>query len=187
MASHANNAIQFLVDTVLALYIIVVLLRILLQLTRANFHNPVSHFVRQLTQPVVQPLNRVIPRWQRLDVAAVIFALVLCFINIQIDLYLYPTHVIVQPGLLIGWTVLKLLVLLCNLYFFTILIEALFSWISPGKHTPATAVLWTINEPLLRPVRRYIPDIGGLDISPLVVIIVLQVISRLLPLPGLFR
>jgi len=78
-------------------------------------------------------------------------------------------------------------VVVCNFYFFTILIQALMSWISPGQHSPATSILWTINEPLLRPVRNVVPPIAGLDLSPLVIIIGLQVISRLLPLPGLFR
>jgi len=185
--SNANNALLFLVDTLFALYIVVVLLRVLLQLSRADFFNPVSQFVWQVTQPVVGPMSQVIPRWRQLDIAALVFAFVLCFINIQIDLYLVPLNMAQQPVASLWWAVLKVLVLLCNLYFFTILIQVLFSWLAPGTHTPATAVLWSLNEPLLRPIRQYIPPIGGLDISPLVVIIGLQVISRLLPLPGLFR
>lgn len=187
MFGNANNALLFLVDTLFALYIIVVLLRVLLQLTRADFYNPVSQFVWQMTQPILGPLGKVIPRWRQVDIAALVFALVLCFANIQADLWLYPLNMSAQPLLAAWWSLLKILVLLCNLYFFTILIQALFSWLSPGTHTPATAVLWTLNEPLLRPVRSYIPPIGGLDISPLIVVIALQVVSRLLPLPGIFR
>lgn len=187
MYGNANDALQFLIDTLFALYIIVVLLRILLRFAHADFFNPISQFVWQITQPPVGLLSRVIPNWGRLDIAAALFVLVLCFVNIQVDLWLYPLDFRPHPLMPLLWAPLKAVVLLCNLYFFTILIQVLVSWLSPGTHSPATAVLWTLNEPLLRPVRQYIPPIGGLDISPLVVIIALQVFSRLLPLPGLFR
>lgn len=187
MYGNANDALTFLVDILFALYIIVVLLRILLQYTGADFYNPISQFVHQVTQPPVGLLTRVIPPWRRLDVAAAVFVLVLCYINIQVDVWLYPLDLRTQPLAVLWWSVLKVGVLLCNLYFFTILVQALMSWLSPGAHSPATAVLWTLNEPLLRPVRQYLPPIGGLDLSPLVVMILLQVVSRLLPLPGLFR
>ncbi len=187
MYDNANNALLFLIDTVFALYIIVVLLRILLQLTHADFRNPVSQFVWQATGPPVGLLARGIPRWRNFDVPAAVFVVLLCFINIEIDLWLNALDLSAQPAMALWWAVLKALVLVCNLYFFTILIQALMSWLSPGQHSPATAVLWSINEPVLRPVRSRLPTIGGLDLSPLVVIILIQVVSRLLPLPGLFR
>lgn len=186
MYGNANEALLFLVDTLFALYILAVLLRVLLRL-RADFYNPISQFVWQVTEPPVSLLGRVIPPWRQIDLAAIVFALLLCFANIQIDMWLHPLNMGAQPLMASFWAVLKALVLLCNLFTFTILIEVLASWLSPGVHSPVTAVLWTLNEPLLRPVRRYVPPIGGLDISPLIVIIGLQVISRLLPLPGLFR
>lgn len=187
MINNADNALLFLVDTVLSLYIIVVLLRVILQLVHADFMNPVSQFVWQTTRAPVNLLRHVVPRWRNWDVPAIVFALILCYILIQIDLALgAPGY---GPQLLpsVAWAVLKLITLVCNLYFFTILIQAILSWVSPNQYSPATAILFTINEPLLRPVRGVIPTIGGLDLSPLVVIIVLEVISRLLPLPGLFR
>lgn len=187
MHDNVNQALLFLVDTVLALYIIVVMLRTLLQLVRADFRNPVSQFVYQATDVPVRLLARIIPRWRQVDIAAIVFALVLCFINIKLDLFLLSADVGTQPALILGWSVLKALVLLCNLFTFTILIQALASWLTPGAHSPATAVLWTVNEPLMRPVRNAVPSIGGLDISPLIVIIALQVVSRLLPLPGVLR
>lgn len=187
MYTNANNALLFLVDTVFALYIIVVLLRILLQLTHADFRNPVSQFVWRATAPPVGFLAMGIPRWRNVDVPAAVFVIILCFINIELDLLLSTLDLGPQPVLALWWAILKALVLLCNLYFFTILIQVLMSWLSPGQYSPATAILWTINEPLLRPVRNRLPLIAGLDLSPLVVIILIQVVSRLLPLPVLFR
>lgn len=187
MIDHTNNALLFLVDTVLSLYIIVVLLRVILQLVHADFRNPISQFVWQTTRTPVNVLRRVIPRWRNWDVPALVFGLVLSYILIQIDLALGAPGF--GPQLLpsVAWAILKMGTLVCNLYFFTILIQALMSWISPNQYSPATAILFTINEPLLRPVRGVIPTLGGLDLSPLVVIIALEVVSRLLPLPGLFR
>lgn len=187
MHDNVNQALLFLVDTVFALYIIVVLLRALLQLVHTDFRNPVSQFVYQATDAPVRLLASIIPRWNRVDIPALVFALVLCFVNVQLDLLLHPLDIGAQPLAAAGWSVLKALVLLCNLFTFTILIQALATWLAPGTHSPATAVLWSVNEPLLRPVRNYVPAIGGLDISPLIVIIALQVVSRLLPLPGVFR
>lgn len=184
--ANVNNALLFLVDTLFALYIIVVLLRVLLQLVHADFYNPVSQFVWQVTAVPIDTLRRVLPRWRNVDTAAVVYALFLCFANIQVDAWLIPNYA-VGLGPSLWWALLKLLVMLCNLFTFTLIIQAIASWLAPGAHSPATAVLWSVNEPLLRPVRRYIPVIGGLDLSPLIVIIALQVISRLLPLHGLFR
>lgn len=187
MAYNPTNALLFLIDTVFALYIIVVLLRALLQWVHADFRNPISQFVWRATALPVGFLARGIPRWRNLDIPAVVLAVALCFVNIEIDLLLAAPEFGAQPMLALWWSVLKALVLVCNFYFFTILIQALMSWISPGQYSPATALLWTINEPLLRPVRNIMPPLGGLDLSPLVVIIGLQVVSRLLPLPGLLR
>lgn len=187
MQDNVNQALLFLVDTVFALYIIVVMLRVLLQLVHADFRNPISQFVYQATNPPLRLVTRIIPRWHRVDVAAIIFVLVLCFVDIEINLLLLSLDASVPVVTILIWSLLKALVLLCNLFTFTILIQALASWLTPGAHSPATALLWNINEPLMRPVRNVVPSIGGLDISPLIVIIALQVVSRLLPLPGVLR
>lgn len=185
MQDNVIQALQFLVDIVFALYICVVMLRVLLQVVHADFRNPLSQFVYHATNTPVRWLALGIPRWRNVDIAAIVFALVLSFVNIELDLLLYSASAPVL--VVIGWAIVKALVLLCNLYTFTILIQALASWLAPGSHSPATAMLWQVNEPLMRPVRNAVPSIGGLDISPLIVIIALQVISLLLPLPGFFR
>jgi len=187
MLSNTNNALLFLIDTVMSLYIIIVVLRVILQMVHADFRNPISQFVWQITRVPVNFLRKIIPRWRNVDLPAVVFALILCYILIQIDLFLVAPEFGPQLLPAIAWAVLKAAVLVCNFYFMTVLIQAIMSWISPNQHSPATALLFTINEPLLRPVRNTLPAIGGLDLSPLVVIIVLQVVSRLLPLPALFR
>lgn len=186
MGYGGSSALVFLIDTLFALYIIVLLLRVLLQFTHADFRNPVSQFVYQVTNPPLRPISAVIPRWRHLDIPAVLLALLLCAINIQIGGWFYPQLNTGMP-LAVGLPLLKLLVMLFDLYTFSIIIQAILSWVAPGMHSPATAVLWSINEPILRPVRERIPLIGGLDLSPIVVIIALQVFSRLIPLHPLLR
>jgi YggT family protein len=183
MTFNAGNALVFLVDAVFGLYIAVLLLRYILQVVQADFYNPLSQFVWQATNPPVIPLQRIIPRWKRHDFAALVIAYLLAAVNIRLDLALSGFGLDI-PHLLL-WALLKLIGLACNLYFFSILIQAIMSWVSPGMPTPAQAVLWSINEPLLRPVRNVLPPIAGLDLSPLVVLIALQMLVRLLPVPQL--
>jgi YggT family protein len=179
-----GNPVVFLIDTLFGLYVLVLILRFLLQVVRADFYNPVSQFVWQVTNYPVGLLQRAVPRWRNYDIAALLLALVLAALNIWIDLSLADARI--APFTLLLWSLIKLVTFTLNLYFFTILIQALMSWINPGMPSPASAVLWSLNEPLLKPVRNLLPLIGGLDLSPLVVMIAIQVLLRGLPhLPGL--
>ena len=185
MAGNTANALLFLVNTLFGLYLAIVLLRISLQLVRADFFNPLAQFIWQATQPLLQYPARYIPRWRHLDITALIFLYLIAFINIRLDVLIMGWSLGIIPSLYIA--VLKLMILTLNLYSFTVLAQALLSWLGPNTHGPASALLWNINEPLMRPVRRYIPPIGGLDLSPLVVILGLQVVARLIPLHYAFR
>lgn len=184
MLTNTGNAALMLVNTLLGLYTIAVMLRFILQLVSGDPYNPLSQFLLRITDPPLGLLRRLVPSYRRIDTAAIILMAILAVITIELDLTIVGMQ---APAASVAlWAVLKLLVLLFNLYFFTILIQAVFSWFDTS-HSPATSFLWSINEPLLRPVRRYIPPIAGLDLSPLIVIIVVQVLSTLVPLPGLFR
>lgn len=187
MYNNASHALLFLVDTLLALYVIVLLLRVLLQVTHAQFHNPLSQFVWRITAAPVGWLRLIIPRWRNIDVPALVLALLLCFINIELDVALMPLPFAGQPLLVLWWALMKMLTLLCDLYFFTILAQAILSWVAPSQYSPATALLQSVNEPLLKPVRRHIPTIAGLDLSPVVVLIGLQVVNLLIPLLPVLR
>jgi len=181
MHSNVMEALLFLVNTVFTLYIIVLLVRVLLQTTGAPFHNPVSQFVWHATVRPVRLVARVMPRWRNVDVPAIALILLLCYINIEVVLWIVTARFGVMPIPALGWALAKALALLCNLYFFTILAQALLSWLAPQQYSPATVILWSLNEPLLRPVRNRLPPVAGLDLSPLVVLIALQCINLLLP------
>ena len=184
MGAQATNAFIFLISTLFNLYMGAVLLRILLQWVRADFYNPISQLVWKVTQPVLAPFKNIVPRHRKLDIAALGLLLVLSAIYIQIIAALWNLNI--GLGLVLWFAVLKVIALALSLYTASIAIYAILSWFGPGFSNPAANILYSINEPLLRPLRRLIPPISGLDLSPLVAILLLQVLGMLLPLPGYF-
>lgn len=185
MGANANNALFFLITTLFDLALWAWMLRILLQWVRADFHNPLSQLVWQVTRYPTDFLRSLVPRWRNLDSAGVLVLFVLAMIYVQVISGLFSMGISLLDTLWIS--VLKLAVLMVNLFTFTLFIQAMLSWIGPGVNNPVSNVLWSLNEPLLRPVRRFIPPLSGLDLSPLLLMLLLQVVSRLIPLPGVFR
>lgn len=181
IASRSLIALVFIINTVFGLYTGAVLLRFLMQQVRANFYNPFSQAVMRLTNPLLLPLRRVIPPWRRIDLAALVLAVVLQAANVTLVIALADAPLLSAWGYLIYWTVLKLVFVLVNLYFFSVLMEALMSWFSQGR-SQLDGLLRPLNAPLLRPARRILPPTSGLDFSPLLVMLLLQVINILLPL-----
>ncbi len=184
MGAQATNAFIFLISTLFNLYMGAVLLRIILQWVRADFYNPISQLVWKVTQPVLAPLKNLVPKHRKLDIAAAILLLVLAAIYIQIISAIFNFEV----GLLLTlwFASLKVIGLALIVYTISITIYAILSWFGPGFSNPAANILYSINEPLLRPIRRIMPPISGLDLTPLVAILLLQVLGMLLPLPGYF-
>ncbi|MGH8453169.1 MAG: YggT family protein, partial [Nevskiales bacterium] len=176
MGFNFGNPLIFLIDTLFGLYVLVLILRFILQAVHADFYNPLSQFVWQVTNRPIGLLQRAVPRWHNCDVAALLLALLLMALNIWIDISLAGARI--APLSLLAWSVLKLVVFTLNLYFFSLLIQAIMSWVNPGMPTSASAVLWSINEPLLKPIRNVLPPIGGLDLSSLVLMIAIQMLLR---------
>lgn len=185
MSANVNNALYFLVSTLFDLVLWVWMLRILLQIVRADFYNPISQLIWRITRVPADQLRPLLPRLQRVDLASIVvlIALALAYVPV-IDWLLNQSRGIASIIMLGG---LKILWLLINLYTFTLFVQAILSWIGPGVNNPASNILWSLNEPLLRRVRRFLPQLAGLDISPLAVLLALQVLSQLLGLPAIFR
>ena len=150
----------------------VLLLRFWLPVVRADFRNPIAQAVLKLSSPLIIPLRRVLPPIGRLDTATIIvtFAVEYLLVLVVFTLRNYNLDVAV-----IAVTALvQLLVLSLQLFTFAILIKVIMSWIAPHTYNPATALISSLVEPLLRPFRSLIPGLGGFDISPMIVIILLQ-------------
>lgn len=166
-----------LVEVVFGLYLLAVLLRFLFQLTRADFYNPISQFLVAFTNPLLKPLRRLIPGLYGIDLASLVLLLVLKCVELYLLLLLGGVAVQWLP--IVAAATVDLLRLTLNVYFFAILIRVILSWFMPyGIHqNPAGSLLVSLTEPLLRPARRLIPPIGGLDLSPIAVIVVLQLMQ----------
>jgi YggT family protein len=178
-----NAALFFIIKTLLDLYLIAFLLRFLLQWSRADFHNPLSQFILRITDPVVRPLRRLVPGWRGHDLSSLV-ALLLLQLVVTATLLLMATGAIASAGMLLYYAVLRIIVGVVRLYFFAILAHVILSWVSPGHWNPLISVLHSLTQPVLRPIRRFIPTIGGLDLSPLFVLIGLQAVLIMLRLPG---
>jgi YggT family protein len=179
--SYVGNAATFLIETLFGLYILIVMLRFLLQWVRADFYNPISQFIVKVTQPPLRPLRQITPGIAGVDFASVALMLILKFI----ELWLITRILNISPSIA-GISMLsfaELLGLLINVFVFSILIQVIISWVNPGVYNPVTSLLHSLNEPLLAPARRLIPPISGLDLSPIAVIIGLQLVSMLLVAP----
>ncbi len=180
--STINNALIFLVETLFNIYILILMLRIILQWVGAHFYNPVSQFVIKLTNPVVKPLRQLFPPFRGIDFASLIILVALEFVKLLLVIWLKLNII---PGIL-GLIVMAfgdILDVILDIFFYAIIINALLSWINPKQYNPITEVLHLITDPLLRPARKIIPAISGIDISPIPVLIILQLCSILIASP----
>ena len=181
MGGYGTNAIVFLLQTVFDLYLVAVILRFLLQVCRADFYNPVSQFLVKVTNPPLIPLRRMIPGFMGIDIAALVLMLTLKVVSMFLIYLIQGIALGILPLLVLSFA--GLLNLLINVYFFTILIQVVVSWVNPGSYNPALSLLYTVNEFLLGRARKLIPSVSGFDLSPIVVVIGLQLISILLVQP----
>jgi YggT family protein len=173
------DALYFLVDSLLTIAVYAFLLRVLLQLSRADFRNPLAQAVLALTNWLVMPLRRILPPAGRFDTAS-FAALIAVQLAASLILFRFRTGALfpLVPLLVSALRSLALSTLL--LYTILIFIYAALSFIAPGARSPATALLASLCEPLLRPLRRLLPDIGGIDFSPLAAILGLTALRILI-------
>jgi len=182
MGGYVNNAGLFLIDTLFGLYILVVLIRFLLQWLRADFHNPVSQFIITVTNPPLRILRRFIPGIGGIDLSSIILLLALSMLKTWL-LFSLIGQPAAFPGLLV-YAIGEILQLTVYIFIFTILIRVVLSWISPQQgYNPALRLLYDLTEPLMAPARRLIPPIAMMDISPIVVFIFLYLTLMLVVQP----
>ncbi len=172
-----TNPFDFLINTLFDLYISVVILRLWLQMVRADFYNPFCQFVVKATNPFLKPLRRVIPGFGGFDVASVVLLLLIVLAKLLLLQYLnFLPYGLDSVGILLLVTVLVALKKIGYLLFWVLIIRAILSWVSQGR-SPIEYVMYQLTEPLMAPVRRMLPAMGGLDLSILVIFIALQFIN----------
>ena len=172
------EALIYVLQTLGQLYILLVLLRFILQLVRADFYNPLSQFVVKATRPLLTPLRRVIPGYGGIDFSS----LALAFL-VHMALSLAVLFVAGAPALemlpqLAIWCLISLASLFVKIFFFALIISVILSWVAGGSRHPAVLLIYQITEPLLAPIRRLLPDLGGIDITPIFAFIALNLLDK---------
>jgi len=176
-SSYLANPLVFLIQTLCGLFAVLVTLRFLLQLVGADFYNPLSQFVVKLTTPVLRPLRRVIPGYRGLDVASLVLAWLPKSLEVFLVLLVAGGSVHLFGALI--WSIPELVALFINIFLFAVLIRVILSWVNPDPFHPAITVLDRLTSPILKPAQRILPPIGGLDLSPMLVVIGLIVLEML--------
>lgn len=172
------RAIQFIVDSLVGLYQVVLLLRLLMQLTRADFRNPVGRAIVQVTDPLIRPLRKIFPPIGKIDTASVVAVILVTIAKFLILQLLaggfLPAYFMLQV------VAIDLARLVLKTYLFSMILNAILSFVAPGNYSPAQSILSSLCDPILNPVRRLIPSPQGLDLSPLWVTLVIGALLQII-------
>ena len=185
---NVDGAFIFLITTLFDIYIWIVLTRFILQLVRADFYNPISQFVVKATSPLLNPLRRVIPGVGGIDMASLVLFIALVVVKLVIYIFIATggTAYFANPASFAVLTLMSIASTLINYFLFVIFVSAILSWVvAAGGYNPFADLLHQIAEPLLGPARKVIPPMGGLDLSPMIVMLALVFIKQLFGLSGL--
>ncbi len=179
---YLSNPTSFLIETLSGLYILTFMLRFLLGAVRADFYNPLSQFLVKITDPLLKPLRRLVPAIGKFDTSAWVVMLVLQMVALALIALVqgFPLN----GGWLLVHSVAALFELLLNIFLFAILIQVILSWFGTGGYNPVASLLYSLTEPILAPCRRLLPPISGLDLSPILALVGIQLI-KMLALPPL--
>lgn len=173
-----DSAGILILQTLGSLYLIVVLLRFVLQLVKADFYNPLSQFIVKATHPLLRPMRRVIPSVGGLDLASLVLALLVQLLIMAL-LMLLAYGTIGHPLFLVIWALIGVFSLFLKIFFFALVVSVILSWVAPGSYNPGALLVNQLCEPLLEPIRRRLPNFGGLDLSPIFAFLALQLIEML--------
>lgn len=196
-----TTALVFLINAIFGFYVLLLMLRLMLQWAGVGFRNePILQFLYTVTQPSVAFLHGIVPRYrgksmllwqqQQLDMAVVILLLMTEMLALLLTTLLFGQHFSLIKLLLLS--ISSLISLLINIFFWSILVEVILSWVNPYSYNPISSILYNLNRPLMRPVRRVLPPISGVDLSPVVVLLALQlsdilIVGYLQKFAGFFR
>lgn len=171
-----SEIFTLVLDTVSSLYLMIILLRFILQLSRADFYNPISQFVVKATNPFLIPLRKVVPSIGGIDTASVVLAILFQAFVIILKM-LVLTGGVANPVFLLALSLVMILDVLLKIYFWALIIMIVASWVAPGSGNPALVLVNQIVEPLMKPFRNLLPPMGGLDLSPILVFLAIQVLE----------
>lgn len=178
MTQNFVDAGIFLIQTFSSLYLIVVLLRFLMQASRVDYYNPISQAVVKLTDPPVKPLKKLLPAVRGVDFATLVVALVVQLLAVCLVMGIsggYPFH----PAY-VAWSMVGVVSTIFDIYFFALIIMVIASWIAPYSNHPAMAMVYQLTEPVCAPARKLLPPMGGLDFSIILIFVAITLIDNYL-------
>ncbi|GAB3341341.1 YggT family protein [Chromohalobacter beijerinckii] len=178
MGSQMGSAGLMLVNTLINVYLFVLMLRFLLQFSRADYYNPVSQAVIKATRPVVAPLQRIFRPRGRFDPASLVAGLLIKGITIFVLLKLAGIGMPPIQGVLVA-ALAGVLSAILDIYFFALIIMIILSWVAPQASHPGAILVNQLVEPIMAPVRKVIPPLGMIDLSPIVVFIAINLVDSL--------
>ena len=192
-SGYLLSPLMLIINTLFDIYILLVLLRFLLQMLRADFYNPVSQFITKLTTPPLRLLRRIIPSIGGQDSASIVLCLMLIYVKFllmraleipaaQIGGVMAPIGGVSYAGLFV-LSVADLVALVLTVFLGAIIIQVVISWISPGNYNPVIGLVNRLAEPVLKPIRKFIPPLGGIDLTPLFASLFLLVVKMLIVPP----
>lgn len=177
MNSGNPNLVSFAAELLLTLLSVTILMRILLQWVRADFYNPVCQVIIKSTDPVLKPVKRVLRPLGRIDTASLAVYLLLVGVTVALwDPRASDWFAIIQL------TLMRAILTVLTLYTLLIFLGAILSWAHHGIRHPLIPLIHQLNAPILKPFRKYILPIGGIDFSPLFAILAIQLLKRLIGL-----
>ena len=176
MVSPALNAIGFILGILFNLYATIVAVRFVMQVVRADYYNPLSQAIVRATKLPVQVLRKIIPSHKNIDFASLVWAILSCFVIIELTALLFLGS-FVSVGSALIWALLGIANLVINIYFLGFIVVIVLSWITPRTVHPIVSLIVQLVEPAVRPFRQIVPSFGGLDFSPILVFFILMLLK----------
>ncbi|WP_039916007.1 YggT family protein [Cellvibrio mixtus] len=177
-----SNILHLIVYSLMSLFLVIVILRFLLQVVRADFYNPVSQAIVKVTMPLLKPLRKIIPGVLGIDMASVVLiVLVQLVASMILAVVVGMTELLANPLILIAWGFVGTLTIISSIFFWCMIISIIGSFIAPFSHHPLLVLANQIINPLAAPIRKVLPPLGGvIDISPIIILLGLKVVDMLI-------
>ena len=179
MAAALIEIIRLIINTLGGLYLTAIILRFLLQLARADFYNPISQTLVRVTNPAIKPLRRIIPGFFGIDIASLVLAILVKLVMILVLFFVQTGAINVNFAVALLVAALSVFVTIFNIYFVAMIATIILSWVAPGSYHPAAVLIHQVVEPVMAPFRRLLPPMGGIDFSPMVAFLALNVVKIL--------
>ncbi len=177
---YFSQAGSLLINVILGILILIVMLRLLMQIVRADFHNPLSQGIYRLTNPMIDHFRKIIPTYQSIDLPTIVLLLLLQYLMLTLLNLISGADLLILRNFI--ETPFGLFNLLLNIYLFSILIMVIVSWIQPGGgYNPVLGLINQIIQPIMLPIKKRISPAGGFDLSPMIAIILITLVKMAIP------